>query len=171
MLSYQGKQVNQLAIWFRDGLALSANPNPFELLLERESKPISFEWFDVLIFIADHEPARLWKADIEIGAAFDDKYLYRMVADFWCGKTTNKRYWKSWWVQSAAGDRYNHEFTCHHQSDAADNFNRSHPGVQIASVAGKDRVYLNAITRSIVDSDPVQANQPVSSLLQFENVC
>ncbi len=171
MLSYKDKQVSQLVIWFRDGAAIKASPDPFVLQLERESRLLSFVWFDVLIYIKDHEPVRLWKADIELGASFEDKYITRMVADFWCSQTTNKPYWKSWWVQSTTGDRYNHEFTCHHQADAADHFNRNHPGVQIASVNGKDRVYLDAVTRGIVDSDPFRANQPISTLLQFENVC
>jgi len=172
MLNYQGKQIKQLGIWVKDGAAIKATPDCIQLLLERESQPLEFEWFDVLIYIADNEPARLWKADIRLGASFEDNYIYRMVADFWCGNTTDKRYWKSWWVKTTTGeDSYNHEFTCHHKADAARSFNRRHPGVEISSIVGKDRVYLDAVTRSIVDSDPFQANQPISSLLQFENVC
>ncbi len=172
MLTYKGKRIEQLAIWFVDGLAVSANIDPCALLIQKQhsGRLDVVSWFDILIYIQDNEPARIWKADFRLGANFEDSYISRMVADFWCNNTTDKPYWKSWWIETTAGDRYNHEFTAHHQSDAAAHFNRRHPGVQISSVMGKDRVYLNANVRQMVDTDPFSANQPISSLLQFENV-
>ncbi len=170
MLKYQGNQVDQLGIWFVDGLAIAANPDVNGLFVERASRsPVNYDWFDIIIIVPDHEPARLRWADI-IAPAFEDKYIPRMLADFWCGNTTNKSYWKTWWVETTTGDRYNHEFTCHHQSDVAKHFNLNYPAVQISSVVGKDRVYLNGIVRNMVDTDPFSANQPISSLLQFESV-
>jgi len=171
MLNHKGKQVEQLAIWFVDGLAITAEPDPDELVVERAVRcPMHYDWFDIFVLVQDNEPARLWKADI-IAPSFKDEYITRMVADFWCGNTTNTPYWKSWWVETTTGDKYNHEFTGQHQSDAADHFNRTHPGVQIASVSGKDRVYLDAIARQSVESDPFSANQTLSTLLQFEHLC
>jgi hypothetical protein len=41
MLNYKGQQVDQLAIWFIDGLAIASSSDPNELVIEKaERSPI-----------------------------------------------------------------------------------------------------------------------------------
>lgn len=169
MLNYQGQQIDQLAIWFVDGLAIAASPDPDELVIKKAEQPVNYDWFDIFVLVPNNEAARLWKADI-IAPSFKDEYLTRMVADFWMHQTSNDAYWKSWWIETTTGDRYHHEFTCRHQADVAKHFNLNHPEEKISSIVGKERVYLVSSVRPYVDSDPFRANQPISTLLQFDSV-
>jgi hypothetical protein len=177
MLKHNGQKVERLYIWFLDGLAIAANPDSDKLLSETvklstfigNKSGMIYDWFSIGVVVEDNEPARLWRAHI-VAPSFSDNYICRMVADYWCSQTTNKAYWKSWWVEVKTGDRYNHEFTCHKEVDAASHFLLNHPEEEIVSISGKDRVYLDANIRRMIDAEPFSTNQPISSLLQFEHL-